>query len=166
MGIKGCWTCRGNQHQEPIKHPYERQWADFCLERKVRCDSHWPRCGNCTKSRRVCQGYGMQLSWPRDGDRKRAIISQDTPRTVNTLQSNVKGYLNSTCWDISLSEELENGRISGEKSPFDTLSSCLIPTAVNLPVARYLRTMKVPRPTYLSPAVMNREESHLLGFCM
>jgi len=84
----------------------------------------------------------MQLSWPRDGDRKRAIISRDTPRAVNTLQSNAKGFLNSFSWDISLSEELENGRIS----------------------ARYLRTMKVPRPTYLSPAILNREESHLLGF--
>lgn len=61
---------------------------------------------------------------------------------MNTLQSNVKRFLNSSSWDISLSEELENGRIS----------------------TRYLRTMKVPRPTYLSPTVINGEESHLLGF--
>ncbi|KAI1611957.1 fungal-specific transcription factor domain-containing protein [Exophiala viscosa] len=121
MGIRGCWTCR---------------------ERKIRCDSHWPRCGNCTKARRVCQGYGIQLSWPRHSDRKRAIISRDTRRTVNTLPSNVKGFLNTSSWDISLSDELEKGRIS----------------------ARYLRTMRVPRPTYLSPIVLNREESHLLGF--
>ncbi|KAF2802408.1 uncharacterized protein BDZ99DRAFT_202563 [Mytilinidion resinicola] len=121
MGIKGCWTCKG---------------------RKVRCDSHRPRCGNCTKAGRVCQGYGIQLSWPRDGDRKRAIISRDTRRAVNNLHSNVKTFLNSSSWDISLSEELENGRIS----------------------ARYLRTMKFPRPNYLSPTVINSEESHLLGF--
>jgi len=114
------------------KLPYERQWADFCSERKVRCDSHWPRCGNCTKARRVCQGYGMQLSWPRHGDRKRAITSRDTRRAVNTLQPNVKGFLNSSSWDVSLSEELENGRISGENHlrGSDTLSNCLILTAV------------------------------------
>jgi len=61
---------------------------------------------------------------------------------VNNLQSNVKRFLNSSSWDVSLSEELENGNIS----------------------ARYLRTMKLPRPTYLSPIALNREESHLLGF--
>jgi len=56
----------------------------------------------------------MQLSWPRASDRKRAIISRDTRRTVNTLQSNAKRFLNSSSWDVSLSEELENGRISGD----------------------------------------------------
>ncbi|KIW62327.1 hypothetical protein PV04_10508 [Phialophora macrospora] len=121
MGVKGCWTCRA---------------------RKVRCDSHWPTCGNCTKARRICQGYGIQLSWPRDDDRKRAIISRDTRRAVNSIQSKVRRFLNTSTWDISLSEELESGRIS----------------------ARYLRTMKVPHPTYLSPTAINGEESHLLGF--
>ncbi|KAF2647585.1 hypothetical protein K491DRAFT_784641 [Lophiostoma macrostomum CBS 122681] len=121
MGIKGCWTCR---------------------ERKVRCDSQWPRCGNCTKARRVCQGYGTQLSWPRDGDKKRAIIPRDKHRAVVTLQSDVRGFLNVSSWDVSLSEALENGEIP----------------------STFLRTLQFPRPTYLSPIVLNREESQLLGF--
>jgi hypothetical protein len=33
---------------------------------------------------------------------------------VNTLQSDIKRFLNLSSWDISLSEELENGGISGE----------------------------------------------------
>ncbi|KAL2060008.1 hypothetical protein VTL71DRAFT_9830 [Oculimacula yallundae] len=118
MGIKGCWTCR---------------------ERKVRCDSKRPKCGNCIKAQRVCQGYGIQLSWPRDGDSKRGMISRDR---VNILQPNAKRFLNSSYWDLSLSKELENGRIS----------------------TRYLRTMKMPSPTYLSPTAINREELLLLGF--
>lgn len=83
------------------------------IERKVRCDLKGPRCGNCTKSRRVCRGYGIQLSWPRDGDKKRAMISRDT--AISTRQSSIaKGFLNTSSWDVSLSEELERGRISGE----------------------------------------------------
>ena len=39
------------------------------------------------------------------------MISRDTS---DTLQSKVKRFLNSSSWDISLSEELENGRISSE----------------------------------------------------
>jgi hypothetical protein len=33
---------------------------------------------------------------------------------MDTIQSNVKRFLNSSSWDVSLSEELEHGRVSGE----------------------------------------------------
>lgn len=56
----------------------------------------------------------MQLSWPREGDRKRALISGDTRRAGDTSRPNVKRFLNSSPWDILLSEELENGRNLGE----------------------------------------------------
>ncbi|KAH7330060.1 fungal-specific transcription factor domain-containing protein [Rhexocercosporidium sp. MPI-PUGE-AT-0058] len=118
MGIKGCWTCR---------------------KRKVRCDSQMPKCGNCTKARRFCQGYGIQLSWPRGGDKKRAILSRDTGSAV---RSNIKEFLNSSSWDVSLSEELEDRGIS----------------------TRFLRTMKVPGPIYLSPTSIDSDQSQLLGF--
>ncbi|KAJ3544369.1 hypothetical protein NM208_g3087 [Fusarium decemcellulare] len=84
----------------------------------------------------------MQLSWPRDGDRKRAVISRAARFVVDTRQSNIRRFLNSSTWDVSLSEELENGRNR----------------------ARYLYTMKLPRPTYLSPTVLNGQELHLIGF--
>lgn len=50
------------------------------------------------------------------------------------------------------------------KMIFDMLSSCLILTPLS--VDHYLRTMKVPSPTYLSPVTIDGEESQLLGFCM
>lgn len=53
----------------------------------------------------------VKLSWPRDGDAKRAMISRDT---MNTLQSKAKRFLNSSSRDTLLSEELGNRRISGE----------------------------------------------------
>lgn len=56
----------------------------------------------------------MQLSWPREGDRKRAIISRDIRHEVKIVQSKAKRFLNLSPWDILLSEELESGRISGE----------------------------------------------------
>ncbi|KAF2000801.1 hypothetical protein P154DRAFT_575512 [Amniculicola lignicola CBS 123094] len=123
MGAKGCWTCR---------------------ERKVRCDSRWPTCGNCTKARRVCQGYGIQLSWPRDGDRKRAITLHDTHRAMKLPRSKARRFLNAYSWDMALSAELENGTTPA--------------------VARYHRSMQLPHPIYLPPAVTSKEESHLIGF--
>ncbi|KIV87266.1 hypothetical protein PV11_02821 [Exophiala sideris] len=142
------WSCEQCTHTGVIEtSSVALEESVKLFERKVRCDSRWPRCGNCTKARRVCQGNGIQLSWPRDGDRKRAIIWRETCGAANTLQPNVKGFLNTSSWDISLSEELENRRI-----------------AVPVGRKRYLRTMKVPCPTYLSPTVINGEESYLLGF--
>lgn len=136
--------------------------TDFCLARKVRCDLRRPDCGNCTKARRLCQGYGIQLSWPRDGDRKRAKISRDTFAVDNTLGMPLKKFLNTSSWDIILSEQLVNGI-----NPCETRSQpdMKAHSTKILRVACSLRTMKVPRPTYLSPIVTNSEQSHLLGFC-
>lgn len=85
------------------------------LERKVRCDSRRPTCGNCTKARRICQGYGIQLSWPREGDEKRAIVLQYPHRTAHDLSLHSKMFLNTSSWDTSLSQELANGMNTGIK---------------------------------------------------
>ncbi|TVY90697.1 Pestheic acid cluster transcriptional regulator [Lachnellula willkommii] len=57
---KGCWTC---------KH------------RKIGCDRNLPACSNCLRTRRTCQGYGLKLIWPDDGDRRR---SNFPPRSTNS----------------------------------------------------------------------------------
>lgn len=99
------------------------------LERKVRCDLQLPRCNNCTKAKRVCQGYGTKLSWPRNGDRKRAIIQRATHHAVNTHHADFQRFLHSSFWDITLSEELESGTFSGDHYP-TTYSDCLVLMAV------------------------------------
>ncbi|PVH98335.1 hypothetical protein DM02DRAFT_596200 [Periconia macrospinosa] len=121
MGVKGCWTCR---------------------ERKVRCDLTLPACGNCARSRRVCKGYGMQLSWPRENDKRRSIVSYSTRRENNASHLEIIRFLNSSSWDVSLSEAIRTGMISAD----------------------HLRTMRVPRPAYLSPTVMDSEQWQLIGF--
>lgn len=101
-------------------------WASICLgilclqtlERKVRCDAQRPTCGNCAKARRECQGYGIQLSWPREGDVKRAVVLRD----IDVRQRRQRGgdlvpvpararFVNVRSWDVALAiaVELENG---------------------------------------------------------
>ncbi|KAF2093945.1 hypothetical protein NA57DRAFT_80950 [Rhizodiscina lignyota] len=82
---KGCWTCRS---------------------RKVRCDLTLPTCSNCLRASRNCQ-YGLRLSWPREGDRRRSIVSQKSaiprshagredldPHVFNIGSSDIALYLN------------------------------------------------------------------------
>ncbi|CAG9983154.1 unnamed protein product [Clonostachys byssicola] len=45
MTYKGCWTCK---------------------RRKVKCDEKPTRCGNCTRLRLECEGYGVRLHWTTD----------------------------------------------------------------------------------------------------
>lgn len=95
-------------------HTFTRRRADLSLDRKVRCDGQRPKCDNCTKGRRICQGYGIQLSWPREGDKRRAIVLRDAHRAVHDLPFHVKTFLNTSSWDTSLSDELEKGRRPGK----------------------------------------------------
>ncbi|CAG9984561.1 unnamed protein product [Clonostachys byssicola] len=48
-----------------------------CRGRRIRCDRKVPACANCTAAKLQCQGYGLRLSWPRAGDRKRALLAPD-----------------------------------------------------------------------------------------
>ncbi|CAI6014008.1 unnamed protein product [Clonostachys chloroleuca] len=48
-----------------------------CRGRRIRCDRQVPACANCATAKLQCQGYGLRLSWPRVGDRKRALLVPD-----------------------------------------------------------------------------------------
>lgn len=52
---RGCWTCK---------------------DRRVKCDRGLPRCANCARLQQECLGYGVRLSWPREGDTKRSIVGR------------------------------------------------------------------------------------------
>ncbi|KAF4441439.1 Fungal Zn binuclear cluster domain containing [Fusarium acutatum] len=55
----GCWTCR---------------------TRRVKCDEVQPVCNRCTKARRICEGYGVRLTWKSDEKETpfRVLIDLDT----------------------------------------------------------------------------------------
>ncbi|KAK8872548.1 fungal-specific transcription factor domain-containing protein [Apiospora arundinis] len=76
---KGCWTCKA---------------------RKLQCDGRLPTCERCARSQRPCQGYEMRLSWPRDNDRKRAIVGHDAPLLLrlHRLKGPAKRFFINTTW--------------------------------------------------------------------
>ncbi|KAH6949232.1 fungal-specific transcription factor domain-containing protein [Fusarium avenaceum] len=58
---RGCWTCTG---------------------RKIQCDGNRPTCNTCGRSQLICQGYEPRLSWPKDNDKKRAILCDSASHVV------------------------------------------------------------------------------------
>ncbi|KAI0376219.1 fungal-specific transcription factor domain-containing protein [Hypomontagnella monticulosa] len=91
MKTRGCWTCKA---------------------RRVQCDGGLPACRKCVQARRECQGYGMRLSWPRDGNEKRAIMVGSQPASMFPRPGNIF-FINTTRRDIELYRH-----ISVRKQPF------------------------------------------------
>ncbi|PTB34996.1 uncharacterized protein TrAFT101_008116 [Trichoderma asperellum] len=125
MGIKGCWTCR---------------------ERKVRCDLRKPTCGNCAKMFQSCKGYGMQLSWPQEGNKRRAIVLDCDSNTPAKIPRRNRGrgvaFLNVSFADVALSDALED----------------------KLNLAGYLHDFPLPRLPNLSPFLRSGNDAHLLEY--
>ncbi|KAH0490875.1 hypothetical protein TgHK011_002325 [Trichoderma gracile] len=127
MGIKGCWTCR---------------------ERKIRCDLHKPTCLNCSKALQTCKGYGMQLSWPREGDKRRAVVVHHSAASIAKLpkQYRQRGmlFLNTSSWDVALSDALQANR--------------------NLVIGHHLRTLRVSNLPLTSPSLVSEDNRTLLDY--
>jgi hypothetical protein len=93
---KGCWTCAGwcsNKIRTILAH---RPPA-----RKVQCDGGLPCCQKCSRAGRECQGYEMRLSWPRNDDKKRAIIV-GSPQMIHVRRETNPFFVNTTWRDIEL----------------------------------------------------------------
>ncbi|KAI1750036.1 fungal-specific transcription factor domain-containing protein [Xylaria castorea] len=86
---QGCWTCKS---------------------RKVQCDQGVPNCRRCVQARRDCEGYGFRLSWPRENDKKRAIVSvlpvARAPIRTQHLSSNP--FINTISQDIEFYRHLSS----------------------------------------------------------
>ncbi|CAH0052316.1 unnamed protein product [Clonostachys solani] len=98
-----------------------RRSCGTCRDRRIRCDLALPTCANCARANQECQGYGLRLSWPRPGDKRRTILV-DTP-SRNTLTADPfhhnRGdwpFVNMHSWHISSWLNLVEGRMGGEKA--------------------------------------------------
>ncbi|KAH8903706.1 hypothetical protein BR93DRAFT_884461 [Coniochaeta sp. PMI_546] len=81
----GCWTCKA---------------------RRLRCDGCLPACQKCVRAQRKCQGYGIRLSWPRDGDKRRTITGGSSTAEVHAAEQLNLFFINATCRDIELYRHL------------------------------------------------------------
>ncbi|KAL7946043.1 fungal-specific transcription factor domain-containing protein [Trichoderma barbatum] len=94
MTLKGCWTCR---------------------DRKIKCDRGLPTCTNCRHRSVQCQGYGIRLSWPRNGDKRRAVELKSTTRQRKHMLAALYQhslFLNMTAWDVETFYELSEAKSS------------------------------------------------------
>lgn len=61
---------------------------DASSARKIQCDGTLPTCMKCDRSQRKCEGYELRLSWPREGDNKRALKGIEAPAVTAIERSN------------------------------------------------------------------------------
>ena len=72
--------------------------------RKTGCDKALPSCYNCVRSHRICEGYGLKLSWPDDGDGRRSESIPCRPSSDTKHFLSRRGgpfyFLNTSCEDL------------------------------------------------------------------
>lgn len=124
------------------------------LERKIGCDKTQPACHNCVRTHRICRGYSLQLSWPGDGDRRRARTSYyEAPAQIfnsgsgraDDPQYKTVAFLNLTIEDISTYHGLYRREVHAQNLNSD-------PTILLEPSLQYIFGS-------------NQEESDLLAYC-
>ncbi|KAI3338381.1 fungal-specific transcription factor domain-containing protein [Ustulina deusta] len=124
---RGCWTCK---------------------DRRVRCDLGLPSCANCARVKQACQGYGMRLSWPRDGDAKRFMTSRVSASPADGRTCADMELVRTSFFDMEMYYylvELRSNRVGDD--------------AVVLPDHLIL-----PPPTPLRPAGLDAQELELLRY--
>ncbi|KAH8658074.1 fungal-specific transcription factor domain-containing protein [Xylariales sp. PMI_506] len=98
--------------------PRKSCWT--CAARRVKCDGALPTCQNCARAQRECQGYGLRLSWPRDGDQKRAITRTSPPAVMRSRRGARLFFINTTWRDMKIYRDLslkEQSLYPGQSSP-------------------------------------------------
>lgn len=91
--------------------------VDMCLQtesssltelppaRRIQCDGHLPTCRKCARAQRKCEGYEIRLSWPRDNDKKRAIVA-DSPLAVLNPGRRSNLFVNTTWQDMEVYRDI------------------------------------------------------------
>ncbi|KAI1152954.1 fungal-specific transcription factor domain-containing protein [Nemania diffusa] len=124
---RGCWTCK---------------------DRRVRCDLGLPNCANCARVQQVCQGYGVRLSWPKDGDTKRSIVSQVSAPLESSYESTDIELVHTSYFDIEMYHYLVELRSNG----------------VDDEAVIHPPNLILPPPLPSKPVQLNAEELELLRY--
>jgi hypothetical protein len=76
--------------------------CDEIEDRRVLCDRIKPTCLQCLRSERLCKGYGMRLSWPRAGNKRRAIVVNSARPEVPTEGKALRGLVHVSSYDVGM----------------------------------------------------------------
>ncbi|KAJ4854481.1 fungal specific transcription factor domain-containing protein [Trichoderma breve] len=82
-----------------ISKPRGQKSCLNCKNRKIACDRLMPVCSSCKRRKKICSGYDYNLSWPRDGDERRAMTVQVRSQKY---RANTFAFLNTSNVDVML----------------------------------------------------------------
>jgi hypothetical protein len=72
------------------------------LDRRILCDRILPTCLQCSRSKRICKGYGIRLSWPSANDGRRAVVLKEGLQRAQSRPIADSRLVHMSSWDIEM----------------------------------------------------------------
>ena len=101
-------------------------WLTDEADRKIKCDRALPACTNCWQRNVPCQGYSIRLSWPRPGDKRRAVELKSTPKQKKHMLAALYQhslFINMTSWDVDTFYKVSKAESNSKCSLFGPQAS-------------------------------------------
>lgn len=124
---RGCGVCQGRCAQNRL---FGNPKDLYSQARRVRCDRTVPSCTRCLKAGRTCDGFGLRLSWPRSGDRKRAVCAAPPRNEASLNKSDDASFVQTTSWDMRMHYHL-SAEGWNRKTPRPLLVACKAPEGLH-----------------------------------
>lgn len=111
----------------------------------------------------------MQLSWPREGNKRRAIVLDCGLSTPARISRRNRGrgvvFLNVSSADVALSDALEEKLNLGELHFLCRPLRSHKQVANMVYIADYLHGFAIPRSLHISPFSLSGDDAYLLEYC-
>lgn len=138
------------------------------LDRRIRCDRRAPTCANCGRARLECQGYGLRLSWPRDGSGRRALSAPCSYNASQPKGSHPRFFINMQQWHIAAwNDAVSSGSVhmSAKHPLLDTGSYSLLFNHSHTKAIQQ-RVLQYQIPKSISLSLVDNDDTSLLHYCM
>ncbi|KAF2870606.1 fungal-specific transcription factor domain-containing protein [Massariosphaeria phaeospora] len=85
-----------------------------CRDRRVLCDRTTPTCLQCARTKRKCRGYGLRLSWPSQGDTRRAVVGKSPVQKSEARAFSNARLVHMFSWNVEMYYSMTKASCNGD----------------------------------------------------
>ncbi|KAH7236603.1 hypothetical protein BKA59DRAFT_312156 [Fusarium tricinctum] len=153
---------------EELRKPKTGRSCGTCRDRRIRCDRGAPTCANCGRARLECQGYGLRLSWPRDGSERRALSAPGSSNASQPKVSHPRFFINMQQWHVAAWNDAVSSSSEHMSAKHPLLNTGPYSLHFGHSRAKIIqqRVLQYQIPKTISLSLVDKDDTTLLHYCM